>query len=133
MGNILKISDAAAIGLHAMTVMAQKNDGLISVKEIAETLDISYNHLSKVLQRLVKAELVQSIKGFGGGFKLAKDINSITFLEIYEAIDGRFHPSKCLLNKNECAHKCIMGDFINSINKQVEDFFSQKKLSDFAK
>lgn len=133
MGNVLKISDAAAIGLHAMTVMAKKNDALVSVKEISEELDISYNHLSKVLQRLVKAELVKSIKGFGGGFKLAKKVEDITFLEIYEAIDGRFHPSKCLLNKNECSQKCIMGEFINSINKQVEDFFSKKKLSDFSK
>lgn len=133
MGNVLKISEAATIGLHAMTVMASKNGELVSVKEISDKLEISYNHLSKVLQRLVKAELVRSIKGFGGGFKLAKNVDTITFLEIYEAIDGRFKPTKCLLNKSKCDQQCIMGGFVSSINKQVEDFFSQKKLSEFTK
>ncbi len=131
MGNILKISDAAAIGLHAMTVMANKDGELVSVKEIADILDVSYNHLSKVLQRLVKAELVLSIKGFRGGFKLAKSAKEITFLDIYEAIDGRFKPSKCLLGKLNCEHKCIMGEFVGSINNQVEEFFGKKILSDF--
>lgn len=133
MGNVLKISEAASLALHAMAVMAQNKDKLVSVKEIADSLDVSYNHLSKVLQRLVKTELVLSIKGYGGGFKLAKNPEEITFLEIYEAIDGRFNPSKCLLDKKECAQKCIMGDLLVSINKQVEEFFSNTKLSDFAK
>ncbi len=133
MSNILKISDAATLALHAMSIMAQNGDELVSVKEISETLGVSYNHLSKVLQRLVKVGLVTSIKGFKGGFKLTKNIDEITFLEIYEAIDGKFSPSNCLLNKDKCAHKCIMGTFLTSINKQVEDFFSQTKLSDFNK
>lgn len=133
MGNVLKISEAASLALHAMAIMAQNKDKLVSVKEIADNLDVSYNHLSKVLQRLVKAELVLSIKGFGGGFKLVKNPDEITFLEIYETIDGRFKPSNCLLNKLECTHKCIMGDFLININRQVEDFFSKTKLSDFAK
>lgn len=133
MGNVLKISEAASLALHAMAVMAQKENEFVSVKEIADKLDVSHNHLSKVMQRLVKAELVLSIKGYGGGFRLAKHPREITFLEIYEAIDGRFKPSNCLLNKHECSHKCIMGDFLVSINKQVEDFFSKTKLSEFAK
>ncbi|HSA06660.1 MAG TPA: Rrf2 family transcriptional regulator [Candidatus Gastranaerophilales bacterium] len=132
MGNVLKISEAASIALHAMFVMSQIKDELISVKEIAEILDISANHLSKVLQRLVKAELVVSVKGFNGGFKLAKNPENITFLDIYEAIDGRFHPSSCLLNKLECQHICIMGGFLKSLNSQVEEFFSKTKLSEFS-
>lgn len=133
MGNVLKISEAASLALHAMAIMAKKKEKLVSVKEISDILGVSYNHLSKVLQRLVKAELVISIKGFGGGFKLAKSPDEITFLEIYETIDGKFKPSNCLLNKHECKNECIMGDFLISINKQVEEFFSKTKLSEIAK
>lgn len=131
MGNVLKISDAASLGLHAMAIMAKKPNDLVSVKEISESIDVSANHLSKVMQRLVKADLVISIKGFRGGFQLAKRPEEITFLDIYEAIDGRFKPSGCLLNKANCQHQCIMGDFLQSINTQVEDFFSTKRLIDF--
>lgn len=131
MGNVLKISEAASLALHAMTVMAQKKDELVSVKDISNTLDVSANHLSKVLQRLVKADLVKSIKGYGGGFKITHKPEEITFLEIYEAIDGKFKPTNCLLDKPSCSQKCIMGNLLTSLNSQVEEFFRNTKLSDF--
>lgn len=131
MSSILKISEAASIALHSMIILTQRQNELVSVKDIAAKLDISANHLSKVLQRLVKAELVVSIKGSKGGFKLAKNPEEINFLEIYEAIDGKFKPSTCLLNKPSCTHSCIMGDLTNSINKQVKEFFKNTKLTDF--
>jgi len=132
MANVLKISEAASLGLHAMMIMTQKKDELVSVKDIAQILDISANHLSKVLQRLVKSELLQSIKGYGGGFKLAKKPADITFLEIYEAIDGRLKPTNCLLNRAEACSECmIMGNFLKSINKQVEEYFGKTTLYDF--
>ncbi len=135
MSNILKISEASSIALHAMIFIAGNENKLVSVKDISGKLDVSANHLSKVLQRLVKAELVVSIKGYGGGFKLAKPADSINFLEIYEAIDGKFKPSPCLLNRpNSCENSCcIMGDLLKSINTQVEDYFNKTKLTDFIK
>jgi Rrf2 family protein len=131
MSSILKISEASSIALHAMIILASQKDRLVSVKDIAMQLEVSGNHLSKVMQRLVKSELVLSIKGSKGGFKLAKAPEETTFLEIYEAIDGKFKPSACLLNKANCMHTCIMGGLTGSINKQVEEFFKNTKLSDF--
>ena len=133
MSSILKISDAASIALHAMIMLAEKENKLLSVRDIATKLDISANHLSKVMQRLVKAELVESVKGSGGGFKLYKTPAEVTFFEVYEAIDGKFKPSSCLLNKSLCQHHCIMGGLVSSINNQVETFFKKTKLTDFIK
>ena len=84
-----------------------------------------------MLQRLVKSDLVVSIKGAKGGFKLSKSPESVTFLQVYEAIEGTFKPSSCLLKKDKCEQECIMGGLLTSINKQVEEFFGAKKLSDF--
>ncbi len=132
MTNILKISEAASLALHAMIILAKRRDELISVKFIADEFDVSANHLSKVMQRLVKSDLVHSIKGNRGGFKLAHNPEHITFLEIYEAIDGKFRPSGCLLSRKPCeSTKCIMGDLIKSVNTQVEEYFKNKKLSEF--
>lgn len=131
MSNILKISEAASIALHAMLILAKNGERLTSVKDIAGKLGVSENHLSKVLQRLAKAGLVESIKGSKGGFKLAKKPEIINFLDIYEAIDGKFQPSACLLNRPSCLHTCIMGDLMTSINKQVEEYFSKTNLLEF--
>jgi Rrf2 family transcriptional regulator, nitric oxide-sensitive transcriptional repressor len=132
MNNILKISDAASLALHAMVIIGQREEKPESVKSISEMLGVSSNHLSKVLQKLVKAGLVTSMKGYGGGFFLVKKPEDVTFLEIYEAIDGKFSPTGCLLNKSTPCSNCIMGNLIKSINKQAKDYFSGVTLADFA-
>ena len=130
---ILKISDAASIALHAMIELAQNQNKLISVKEISTKLDVSANHLSKVLQRLNKAGFIESIKGFHGGFRLSVDVQNLTFLEIYELFDGKLKNTNCLLSHNECKGNCIFGDLVASINHQVKEQFEKTKLSDFIK
>jgi len=132
MQSIIKISEAASIGLHAMTYIALHSDEPVSTKEIANSFEISVNHLSKVLQRLVKAGLLESLKGPLGGFVLTKECDNITFLEIYEAIDGPIKTGCCLFGKTVCnSSECIMGNFLNQTNKNVKEFFGNKKLSHF--
>lgn len=130
-GSLLKISEAASIALHAMIVLAKSRDKLTSVKDIAAQLDVSANHLSKVMQRLNKAGFIESIKGFNGGFRLSVEPEDVTFLQIYEAFDGKLKTSSCLLSKNECKGNCIFGDLIESVNSQVKTKFENTKLSDF--
>lgn len=132
-GSILKISDAASIALHALVVLAKNHDKLISVKEIATSLDISANHLSKVMQRLTKAGYIESIKGFNGGFKLLVEPQKITFLEIYELFDGKLQDTNCLLSHKRCKDGCVMGDLVSSITKQVKQKFEDVRVSDFLK
>lgn len=129
--SILKISEAASLGLHAMIELAKSQDKLVSVKEISEKLEVSANHLSKVMQRLNKAGFIDSIKGFHGGFKLSAKPENVTFLEIYELFDGKLRESSCLLVEDRCGDKCIFGDLISSINHQVIEKFKKTKLSDF--
>lgn len=130
--SLLKISEAASMALHAMIMLAKNQEKLLSLKVIAKALNVSPNHLSKVMQRLNKAGFIKSIKGFNGGFKLAATPEKVSFLEIYEAFDGKLKCGNCLLTNN-CEKDCIFGDLISSINKQVKDKFKQTKLSDFIK
>lgn len=132
MQSVLKISDAASIALHAMTYITFHRDETVCTKEIANNFGVSANHLSKVLQRLVKAGLLRSVKGPSGGFELTRKCEDISFLEIYEAIDGKLSTGCCLFGKDLCqCETCIMGDFLNKTNKSVREFFGNKRLSDF--
>lgn len=130
-GSSLKISEAASIALHAMTLLAKNQKDLLSVKSIAQTLDISANHLSKVMQRLVKAGFIESIKGQNGGFRLIVKPEETSFLEVYELFDGKLKDTICLLDRNNPCEKCILGDLMSDLNKQVKDKFKNTKLSDF--
>lgn len=130
MDGFLKISEAASIALHAMIELT-KSENLVSVKDLAAKLEVSANHLSKVLQRLSKVGFIESVKGNNGGFRLSIDPDKITFLDIYEAIDGKLKLSNCLLSHKPCVGKCVFGDLISFINRQVKDKFENTKLSDF--
>lgn len=132
-GSILKISEAASIALHAIMILAKNQDKLMAVKDIAAQLDVSANHLSKVMQRLTKAGYIDSIKGFNGGFRISCDIDKVAFLEIYELFDGKIKDSNCLLSEKKCQGKCVLGDLISSLNSQVKEKFKTTKLSDFLK
>lgn len=115
-----------------MIMLAKNSEKLLTLNVIAKSINVSPNHLSKVMQRLNKAGFIESIKGYNGGFKLAINSEKISFLEIYEAFDGKLKCGNCLLTNN-CEENCIFGDLIYSVNKQVKDKFEQTKLSDFIK
>src|SRR5574344_2061145 len=87
-GSILKISEAASIGIHSLIFLAKNKGRLFSLNNIATHLGVSSNHLSKVLQRLQKSGLIYSLKGRNGGFRLLKPAEEVNFLEIYEIFGG---------------------------------------------
>lgn len=130
MSNLLRISDAASLALHMMICLSEAPEKLISTHDIASALDVSENHLAKVGQRLHKAGLVEAVRGPKGGFKLAKPAEKITLLNIFEAIEGPACPEKCLLGRESCEREsCIMGGIVESVNRQVLDFFAKTTLA----
>ena len=131
--SILKISEASIIALHALMELAKCRDKLLSVKEIAERLNVSANHLSKVLQRLCKVGIVKSIKGFNGGFSLCVEPEDITFMDLYEIFDGKLKDANCLLRRVACKENCIFGTMLASISKEVRKKFKNTTLAELIK
>ncbi len=130
---MFKVSEATAIALHSVIYIAGKGDGISSLKEISQKFSVSDNHLSKVLQRLVKEGIISSSKGPKGGFTIVPEYKNITFLEIYEIIEGKFKVNNCLFtsNSNNCSN-CIMGDILSKINNDFVDYMKNHKISDFS-
>ena len=131
MSTLLKISDGAALAIHSMILMAKFNDRLLSNQEMATILRASSHHLSKVLQRLARAGLVQSVRGPSGGFRLIREPGSITFMEVFEAVDGPMRLGTCLFSKPLCdGSSCVMGELLGKINRLFVDHMQGKVLSD---
>ena len=68
--------------LRILMYLALKKDGLATITEIAATYDISKNHLMKVAYKLVVAGYVESVRGRGGGLRLAKPVEAIILGEV---------------------------------------------------
>jgi Rrf2 family protein len=131
MNAVLNISEAASIAMHTAVYLAVAPDRSVSTGEIAEALPVSRNHLSKVMQRLVKAGLVTSVRGPGGGFRLARPAGEIALLEVYSAIEGEPSTARCLFAVPVCGGRnCILGGLIESLSKQFKQYMESKKLAD---
>jgi len=117
MQGIYRISDAAVIALHAADYLACQDRPLSSAMGIAKALDVSYNHLSKVLQQLAKAGLVLPSRGPKGGFSLSSAGKKAKVRDFISAIDGLPVMSTCLLKHKVCKHRdCLFGDFLAETN-----------------
>jgi len=131
MSNILKVSEAASLAIHATLIMASRAGESVSNKQIATMMDASEAHLAKVLQRLVRVGLVKSARGPKGGFVLAKVPADTTVLEIYEAVEGPLDAVTCLLDHPICGggNKCFMSDLLPGLGGQVKDYLAHTRLS----
>jgi Rrf2 family protein len=130
MSAIVKLSEAASIALHAMALLASEADRRLTVKDLASRLSVSEAHLAKVMQRLVKAGLVASVRGPGGGFTLRADPSATTLLEIYEAIEGRLEVAGCLFPDRPVAcSACILDDALAEANRIVHTRLARTHLA----
>ncbi|WP_321363848.1 Rrf2 family transcriptional regulator [uncultured Celeribacter sp.] len=78
-------------GRYAMVALAdlalQKDDSLLSLAEIAKRQDISLPYLEQLFVKLRRADLVTSVRGPGGGYKLARPASEIRVSDILGAVD----------------------------------------------
>ncbi len=85
----MRISRSAGYALLAMGYIARhRGKNIVSSQSISKDYDIPLEYLLKILQQMVRANILRSKRGPRGGFSLAKPANRITMLHIIEAVDG---------------------------------------------
>ena len=133
MSNILRVSEAAALALHTVALLAAGDGKPRSTRSIASTFEASEFHLAKVLQRLTRAGFVRSARGPRGGFTLVPSTAEATLLDVFETIEGRFTPSDCLLGDAPCgADTCVFGGLIKSTNRRVHNYLAKTTIAQLA-
>ena len=87
---MLKFNKSTMIGLYAMMELAREPaEATLAAPEIAARFHASRHHLVKVLQQLVRAGLVETVRGAAGGHRLARDPKDITLFDIVQVFEGR--------------------------------------------
>ncbi|WP_421876799.1 RrF2 family transcriptional regulator [Pacificispira sp.] len=94
--------------LHCCSILAGLPEGrFISTKILAEFHGVPKEYLSKALQSLSQAGLVETTLGPRGGYRLARPAGEITFLDIVEAVEGKEPTFRCseIRGNNPCLPK----------------------------
>lgn len=127
----MRVSRSTGYALLAVGYIAKnQGDGVVLSQDISERYEIPLEYLLKILQQLVRANVLRSKRGPRGGFSLAKTTNKITMLEIIEAVDG---PLTGELNLTSQARGDKYGQraeqMYNKAIAQAKGVFGRTKLS----
>ena len=93
----MKISTRGRYALRMMLDLAEnQGSGVVALKDIAARQDISKKYLEQIIPVLNRAGLLQTSRGFQGGYRLAKAPQDYTVGEILRAAEGGLSPVACL-------------------------------------
>lgn len=103
------------------------------MEEVAKAGKFPRNFLSKIFQDLARAGLLESRKGRGGGYALARAADKIRLMEIIEAVQDHFpEQSHCLLRPAACSPEkpCVLHESVVGWEKQMEEKLQSTTLKD---
>ena len=130
-------SKACEYGIRASIFIAKnsREGRRVSPKEISKKIDSPQAFTAKILQDLVRHNIIKSVQGAYGGFEIDKDIiATIKLSQIVEAIDGNSIYLSCGLGLKECSedHPCPMHDKFKSIRNDLRYMLETTNLDELA-
>ena len=112
--------------------MHSKEGNSVGLKIISDQQEIPNHFLSKILQKLVKNDILFSTKGPNGGFSLNMDANDLRLIDIVEIIDGSKIFDRCGIGLKECSDSdpCPIHFEYKLVKNHIRALFSDKSISD---
>lgn len=132
---MLRISKLADYGTVIMNYLAKEPKSLLSAGDIASKVHLTLPTTSKILKILVAANLVSSVRGSGGGYRISRDPQEITVAEVITALDGQPALTECNIMAKKCSQDkvCDIRDNWRLINKVIMNALQSLTLADMAK
>jgi len=136
----MQVTRATEYGLLAALYLArQAPHRLVMIEEMSASENIPRSFLAKIVQSLAHAGLVESQRGVGGGFRLARPANTITVQQLMEAIEGSLALKSCTENEPVCVWdqsriaNCTVCALFTEAQARVLDLFANTTLADLIK
>jgi len=130
--SMLAITEATSIAIHLCVRLTQTGEKFYSTRKVAEELDMSVHHLAKVVQKLVKAGILESSRGGQGGVRLLKPTEEISVFDLNMAVVD-LSKGTCLLNPKICAGSaCAFGKWMAAENQKIQEVLQQTTIKGIA-
>ena len=128
----MKLTTKGRFAVTAMLDLALHGaDGPVTLAGISERQKISLSYLEQLFGKLRRRELVESVRGPGGGYHLARDAAKITVADIIRAVDEPIDSTQCGGRENcHDHHRCMTHELWEELNSTVSVFLSGIRLSD---
>lgn len=123
----MKISAAGRYAVRLMVGIA-KAQGVVSLKETAIEQRISLKYAEQIIRKLTKANLLVSVRGQDGGYRLKKDASKTTIYEILLATGDIQADIKCVQEKCPNLKSCVGVDVFITLNQKINNYLKSVTL-----
>jgi Rrf2 family transcriptional regulator, iron-sulfur cluster assembly transcription factor len=133
----MRLSTKGRYAVMAMADLARRQDEpcrAVALADIATRQEISLSYLEQLFARLRRKGLVQSARGPGGGYRLAKTADETTIADIVHAVDEPLRATRCGAGKG-CmikGERCLTHDLWAHLGEHIEDYLASVSLADVA-
>lgn len=129
----MQLSTKGRYAVMAMTDLARHDHGrAVALADIAARQQISLSYLEQLFARLRRGGLVKSVRGPGGGYRLARPAAETRVVDIVRAVDEPLHAVRCSGAKG-CmlsGEKCLTHDLWDALGRTIHDFLAGVSLAD---
>ena len=131
----MRLTTKKRFAVTAMIDLAlNSGDGPVTLAAISERQKISLSYLEQLFGRLRRYGLVESVRGPGGGYCLARPDADITIADVVRAVDEMLDATQCggLQNCRQ-AQRCMTHELWSTLNDRIYEFLSSVTLADEVK
>lgn len=131
----MRLTTKGRFAVTAMLDLALRHgEGPVTLAGISERQNISLSYLEQLFGKLRRHRLVDSVRGPGGGYRLAKDMSEVTVADIILAVDEPIDATQCGGQEN-CTDegRCMTHDLWANLNTHIYDYLASVSLLQLVK
>ena len=113
----MRLQKSTQFALYAVLELAADPERQLSTADIAARYGISAHHLAKVMRRLVRAGLIQSVRGVGGGYRFSGNVRRVTLWDVMEL----FEPDAQGVEDDEAAIGTPISQALDNVRAEIDD------------
>ncbi len=131
----MRLSTKGRYAVMAMADLAKRADAgrAVTLADIAQRQDISLPYLEQLFARLRRQGLVKSVRGPGGGYRLARSAGEMPVAEIVTAVDEPLEAVRCGSGPVGCMPggvRCLTHDLWDDLGRHIQDYLASVTLED---
>lgn len=128
----MRLTTKGRFAVTAMVDLALRGgEGPVTLAGISERQRISLSYLEQLFGKLRRHALVESVRGPGGGYCLAKDMHSVSVADIIRAVDEPIDATQCGGRENcHDDHRCMTHDLWTKLNDKIYEYLASVTLGD---
>nr|MBL8412791.1 Fe-S cluster assembly transcriptional regulator IscR [Dechloromonas sp.] len=128
----MRLTTKGRFAVTAMIDLALRGeDGPVALASVSERQKISLSYLEQLFGKLRRHKLVDSVRGPGGGYCIARSLDQVSVADIIRAVDEQLDATQCGGRENcHDEHRCMTHDLWSTLNSKMYDYLASVSLAE---